>query len=560
VVAPAAPTGSFLAPDGDAARRRWTVDPGLAPPFAFAWKATLPGRAGTVLAADGRVYASHVQPPGVAAFDAATGRKLWTAGAAQTGSYEIALAGGRVVVSDGAGVRGLDAGTGAVAWTFATELAGDLAAADGDVIFSHRAAGGSGSSGSSQVTLLDAASGRRRWSHATDDTDRFSPPAVAGDRVYQGTVCRARALDRRDGTQLWSREFENGCAGVSTYTGPRLAGGRLLIPGMALDPADGHELAVLPMAPRSVVGDVVVGDFGDGVAAGFDPDGRRLWSVEPIRTGYASGIGLNGTFLLADDVGLSAIDVATGKAGWRGKRLGIDSNTTIYEPGLPVAGAGVVVIPHERELFTIAPAARAPAAPLKARARQDVISYGHRVVVTGRLGSEFGGVTPLSVAADGWGRGGFRPRDAAPTESDGTFRFSARPARFTRYRFDAVGAAAPKVVRVWVLPRFAERITRGRSDPNAITSRVRVRVPREVRARGRLLALYVWRAKARRNVRVATGRLHGRRGRFAATLRFRALRTGRRDYLLYCVAGLDRQGMGGGIRLDRRCGRPRVKG
>ncbi|CAA9478136.1 MAG: hypothetical protein AVDCRST_MAG30-616 [uncultured Solirubrobacteraceae bacterium] len=471
---------------------------------------------------------------------------------------ELAFGEGRVIAGGGGVVRALDAVTGAVAWTVPAGQLVRLTVAGGDVLFEVDEREEPSGDPIAVLRAVEIATGKVRWERRSSEGFGLADPLVAGDRVYRAEGCVAAAFDRRNGQPIWSREL--GCSSNgdgSGYVDTRMSGLTLAAGSRLLDSRDGNQFGTAPGPLDALAGEVGLGPAGEGTVGATELGGRRLWTL-PMGdyATIARSTAVNDTAVLAADADLRVVDRGTGAVRWQGLVLG--DKVERGDARAPVAGAGVIVVPFESELLVLAPAARGPAPPLKAKADKDVIVFGSTLRIEGQVGTDLGTVTPLEVEVDRGAGRGFERLPAGETNPDGSFVVKDQPERFTRYRVAAAGAAGKPVIPVGVLPRYRSRVRRGRGDPNALTTSVSVLLPKGVRAKGRILGAYVGRAKTRRYTRLDTTRLTGRRERFRGVLRFRAQRLGNRDVLVFCVSGLVRQGIGVGDKLDRRCGSRRI--
>lgn len=157
-----------------------------------------------------------------------------------------------------------------------------------------------------QVTALDAATGRRRWSVDTRprrDRDGALGGGIAfeGGRIYAVTgLAEALAIDPADGSIAWRAPLTAPARGS-----PTVAGGRIFAPTvenhlLALSVEDGRRLWTYRAQPTTtmslglpapaVEGDLVVAGFGSGelatVRAG---DGRVVWS-ETLSSARGGGL------------------------------------------------------------------------------------------------------------------------------------------------------------------------------------------------------------------------------------------------------------------------------
>jgi hypothetical protein len=219
------------------------------------------------------------------ALDATTGDVRWRAALATPVSAPVAC-GELAYVGGARGVFAVEVATGAERWRFLTGTAMGSPAASGGVV--------AVCSGDGDLYVLDAASGRERWSVGIGGG---SPPALAGDAVViatergplgerHGTLA---VLDRGTGAERWQVEVPARIDGAPAVGGGRVflgTGGALV----AFDAATGAErwrfAAGNILATPALAGEVVY------LAAG-------------------SGGPIDGTGMLV------ALDAATGDQRWR---------------------------------------------------------------------------------------------------------------------------------------------------------------------------------------------------------------------------------------------------
>ncbi|WP_459193551.1 outer membrane protein assembly factor BamB family protein [Halosimplex sp. J119] len=209
----------------------------------------------------------------VVALDAESGAERWSFEGPEDWFTGPAFADGRVYVGNHTGeVFALEAGSGEAVWSrSATAAADDSAAvlvpptvADGTVYVAVHAAG--------RLVALDAATGDTEWSTDLDLGNVKSSPAVTDDRVYLGAYgYRGASLTLDDG---------EGATAAATSTPERGPAGRLF----ALDRADGsevwtHETDRDFRSSPAVVGDRVYVGSGDGALAVAREDGTEQWRV-----------------------------------------------------------------------------------------------------------------------------------------------------------------------------------------------------------------------------------------------------------------------------------------
>jgi outer membrane protein assembly factor BamB len=170
---------------------------------------------------NGVVYVGFMNPPPcrgtapsfLAALDAHTGRTLWRFRSGVVESPPL-LAGGRVYFGSwDHRVYAVDAGTGRLDWSFATDdrVKGGVAFAGGRIFVA---------SYDGRLYALDASTGKLRW--ATGGLGSlYATPSVAHGRVFVGsTDGRVYALAAGSGRELWST-----ATGSFVYSPAALAGG-----------------------------------------------------------------------------------------------------------------------------------------------------------------------------------------------------------------------------------------------------------------------------------------------------------------------------------------------
>lgn len=275
-------------------RLAWSVDTGGDPDFA------------SPILADGRIYLALKKRTGgrqngVAAFDPATGKRLWLFETAMAVNHTPAYADGIICVAEmGGRIYGLDAATGRERWhhdlidqrgryNYCAPAADDgwfyagvmrrmarLRPADGHVDWERQIGGadndwissygspavadggiamtGQFSRGDSMV-FANATNGAKLWGHAADG-GMLGSAAISGERVL---FCSQRSIlycaRREDGTVLWSR-------------------------GLGANGAGANWSATTPAIRAAGEGQgMVVAGSGDGRMCGLDlADGRILWT------------------------------------------------------------------------------------------------------------------------------------------------------------------------------------------------------------------------------------------------------------------------------------------
>jgi outer membrane protein assembly factor BamB len=179
---------------------------------------------------DGVVYS------GTNAFDAATGQLLW---ATNSGGLSPAVSNGTVYIDTQDGLCAYAAASGTNLWcaenNYLPDAPSGAAVVDGVAYFG---------SALGSIFAIDAATGAQLWSAQISADNAASSPAVANGVVYINGD-KLFAFDAKTGVQLWSSSILDGTS----------------------SPA--------------VVGGVVYGSGGAGVAAFNATTGAVLWSVSP---------------------------------------------------------------------------------------------------------------------------------------------------------------------------------------------------------------------------------------------------------------------------------------
>ncbi|HEV2813080.1 MAG TPA: PQQ-binding-like beta-propeller repeat protein [Solirubrobacteraceae bacterium] len=559
----AAPGTQWTTFAGDGARRSASGDASITPPFGLLWSVDLGTRLSYPLIADGRVFVSrtngHEPQAGavVEAFEATTGVKQWSTPIGQhVAAAEIAYGGGRVFAHDAnKTLYALDAATGAVQWRAEVNVfQSNSPVVAGDTVYVQE----------DEVVALDVATGARRWQQALDGA--FAEPALAGDRLYAaGADCGVSALDRRDGRVIWTAKA--GC---------RASGREPVV--LWRDRVGGRDqnLGARRMSDGEPAGgpwfQVAVDDVGIATEYGHSAsqtrlvahdlnDGRELWrSPFSLLLGIPGHVlAFNESVVSADERSLGeaivARDARTGAIRWAARVLTRDARSPTYG-GIrqyAAAGEGIVVVPHGNQLTALAPLARARPEPIEVKlSKRPDVEAGSWFGLSGTTGSVLA-ASRTTLEANVHPFRGFRRVKEDATEATGLYRHSLPVRRNTRLRVVTADGRVSRPVSVYVYPRIRLFVSqRG----GLVRARMRVlSVPRIRALRGRRVALYLGRRGSRRLARIDAARLG--RGR-SATFVFRPLprsRVTRRAYLLACVAGAHRLGLGRADVLSRRCGR-----
>jgi outer membrane protein assembly factor BamB len=164
----------------------------------------------------GLVYVSDGQF--LYAYDATTGKLIWTAAAGGEIFSSPAVENGVVFVGSGAGLHAINAATGDPLWTAAARenIESSPAVADGVVYV--------GSFSSNALYAFNAATGETLWTASTGNLI-YSSPAVANGVVYVGSYDgKIYAFNVANGQLLWSAE-----TGSNVASSPAVANGMVYV-------------------------------------------------------------------------------------------------------------------------------------------------------------------------------------------------------------------------------------------------------------------------------------------------------------------------------------------
>ena len=276
----------------------------------------------------------------VTAYEAATGRELWTH--AWDAHFQESMGGpgpratptwyaGRVYALGAAGeLRCLDAGSGELVWrrniledAGAENLPWAMAAAP--LIVDDLVVVQPGGAGGWSVAAYDRATGAVAW-HALDDVQSYTSPmleTLAGRRqIVTVTAARAVGLDAADGALLWDYPWSPGM--VPNMAQPIVFGGNRVF----LSAGYGYGAAVIEVTPS-----------GDRLAV------QELWRNTRMKTQFSSAVLHDGYIYGLDETILACLDAATGELQWKGGRYGHGQ--------LLLAGDHLVILTESGELILV---------------------------------------------------------------------------------------------------------------------------------------------------------------------------------------------------------------
>lgn len=538
-------------PGGDATRRGWIGDSGLRPPLRQSWRVNFAQKVGPPIVGDGRVYVPL--PDAVVALDLASGRQLWVSpGAASTLGYSR----GRVVAA-GNDLRAIDAASGARVWSVTQSAAdggvGGVLVTDDLVVTQGQ-----------RLRGYDLGSGALRWVGGVEDgTD--GEPAAAGDRIFELAACTVAAVSRSTGAVLW--KVNSSCTGGGG--GRVLVDGERVLGGPRFPPLRTGDGAALPgtAEPRVLAGGIGLRTAEHGLQAFDALTGAVRWTApEPdLFETFDEPLVIGDMVVRAHISGdLRLRRLTDGRETWAG-RLGLptDAFTGSQDQDADLAaGPGTLVVGRNATVQALMSTARGSSGPvpLTRRYRGYLSESGTRETFAGRIRGPI--VSPLRLEVDEHPFGGGFRATGPSIVPDAKGRFSLPTTVRGNVRVRVVeegGAHRPSATTtMYVQPRVRFSV---RNVRNRVTARITVSGSPRVRFRGRRVALYQVRVRARTLVRIRSARISGPRRRTGrAVVRFPALRTfGRRDYVVACVVGATRAGQGPPAGYLSRCGRSRIR-
>ena len=201
----------------------------LIPPLKARWTVNFGKSISYPLIADGRVFVSIANGPGLGstlfALDATNGSTIWSFALGGNSQFSASCyENGRVFTVNGSGtLRAFDAATGSQIWT--TQLPGQTSFSSAPSVYQGVIyTGGAGLGGT--VYAVNATSGAVLWTASVANGD-YSSPAVTTEGVYVSYACpNVYKLNPATGAQIW--HYAPGCSGGGGKT-PALYNGRLYV-------------------------------------------------------------------------------------------------------------------------------------------------------------------------------------------------------------------------------------------------------------------------------------------------------------------------------------------
>lgn len=292
------------------------------------------------------------------ALAAGTLQPSWTAAAGSPVTFASpVIAGGRVFLGSDAGrLAAYDAATGERLWSHQTgDMLRGTPAVAGDLVVT-----GGGLDGG--LVALDAASGEQRWSVPTPDRlTVYTAPSVVDGVVYAATgpsqdrEDTVFALDAATGEQLWATD-----AGTSVFAGPAVGEGLAIVGNaddgelIALDAATGAVRWTLTRESDYFIGGTSIvdgtvfvpttdGDGGGSLLAVDAATGTLRWEAATHGDGQGSTPAVYGDLVIAGSHGLGlvvAYDRETGEQVWQHAVSGaVSASVMVTDDGFVVGGS-----------------------------------------------------------------------------------------------------------------------------------------------------------------------------------------------------------------------------
>jgi outer membrane protein assembly factor BamB len=541
------------------------------PGLGIRWAAALGRAVSYPVVAEGRVFVtvradSEAYGTELVALDLQTGAVQWRLPVAGTYYWSaLAYGDGRLYLVNFDGqLTALTPATGASQWSVKLSqysFSTPPVAFDGHVYLT-------GSGSGTTLYAVRGSDGALAW--AKELPSGAGTPAVDASTVHVSMACaHAMAFDRASGAVRW--EHHGDCTGGGEAT-PALHAGRMY-------PLGGNP-AIYDAATGAVAGTAGAGTpaFADG-AAYFSALTGGVFAVNAENWGprWAAAVGANGDapllsanhlYVGSEDGYVAALSRTDGVVRWCAATgqpvVGSTGNVDRPDSGLG-AGDGFLVVPAGGSLIAYGPGGVAP--PVCANIAVTppppalAIDTTEREVVQGRA-TEIGGTlsgtlvlagVAIAVQRDVWPFDGrWLPETTAKTGADGTFRFSVRPRRNTRYRAVAVGLTSGEAT---VYANLAATLRRSSPRGPSFRSTLTLRAPRGARLGARRASLYVLRAGTRTARRVASPRLRRvRSGVFTAAATLRYLRPKRATVVIACYRERRPDAWGKPLPIDTACG------
>jgi outer membrane protein assembly factor BamB len=563
--APAPPPGPQTVDYGyDAAHDFAASDSAIALPLGARWSVKTPGDPVALLAADNLDFALIDEPTVAAptgtvieALDPDTGATKWSRPVPLESA--IAYESGVLAVAGGNEVTAFTSTTGAPLWTQPLQGVTAITPADGQLYAD--AAGGPGTAGT--IDALDLSTGKTVWSAKPPAPGGAGPLGIAGDRVYRAETTQWQAFDRVTGKLIWNQPSSAAPGSADTATLWQTQLFRVgFTPGLSLPGTtlDGAAIAAATGQPTStgpaeiVSGNVGLVTRGTGVVAIDLTTSAVLWSslAQPLAA-------LNDDAITYKGSAIQLHDLNTGKPAWSATLTPSPTTTPVTAVGNQelLIGAG-------GHVTALVPAIYA-SHTVKFSIPTQYAVYGGAPAVGSATIAEPGVevAQQLEIAGKPWPFKHYGRATPANTTASGVLKFTERPPLNTIYRITLPGSSrALGLFEIVALPRVAYKflkpsIAHGKLHGNV---RVTVAVPRSVRLARHRVTLYLGSPKRHRYLRLGAGRLNGRDGHFASRISFKLEHhVGASDFVTACFAGIYKQGMSFGDRLDRDCGASRIR-
>jgi hypothetical protein len=545
----------------DASHDFAAADPSITAPLGSLWSVSLKGDPTQILAADNLIFvlvarpnASNPTGADLLSIDPGTGHANWDL-MVPIGS-QIAYQNGALGLVGGGRVQGFNANTGINTWNVTLAGADAITPADGE--FYVNAAGGSNSA--QAIDSINAGSGKVKWSVKPPSPHAAGPLAVDGDRVYRTEATQVQAYNRVMGKLLWhvSSIGVPGSGETATLWRQRLFRPRFTAgsgaPGAGIDGpplSDGDGSNVNAQAAEIAAGDVGLQKTDQGMIADNLSTGALLWSeyVHPLGALNDQAITWH-----KDEIELRAL--ASGAVTWGAQITGATGDA------IAAVGNGELLVGAGGRVTALLPYANSELPKVTVKVPKAYVTYGSGPAahVTGSLSQpgieqSFG----FSIAGKPAGSKHFGKAKTSHTRPDGTLSMKEHPQLDTVYRVTLPGSTvALSLFEIVALPQIKYQF----GTPTASRGQVKVTVvvPHSIKLADHAVSLYIGRGAGKVYQLLGTGRLKGHGGRFAAGFAFKlAHHVAKKDFVTACFAGLYRQGMSYGDRLDRRCGAATIK-